>query len=208
MAVGSIPAQLDVPLFFGSVRKGSTEQAMSVALNEWIDHATSGKPKVNHSRPRLDPNSLSHLFAYHQAMNRADNYLTNTLSHPETGQIIAEDVPVMRNMIKQFGLIHRESPLIGVISSRPSLDEKEKGVPPQGIDYEIKSIEGDPIFLQKQECEMLQFADVAAYIIRKYLSGGSYGVELLKALLGPTQADAVIKDPRWMEGWNGGLFNY
>ena len=147
--VANLPLRLRIPIIFGSVEKSQTERNMSETLSAWLSNAVGSLPTLNRSKPRYDANSLAHVIAFHHAINRANYYLREVLSEPDTAEIIAENIEKMKLTLSSLGLVHRERPMLGSMQSRKTLFEIQAGIEPPPITYEIKSIVGNPQFVKK-----------------------------------------------------------
>ena len=156
-----LPFVYDVPIAIGFEFK-----------RDWSEFVDLKIPIIPDTRP-LNSNQLSHLLAFNTCMERADLFLRKYLHGSEIGSVIAEDVPVMRKFISEFGLICRE--LGGKLNMkseylRPERWQVQLGMQPESIDYKINHIVDVPHFVRKGKAPHLQLADACAFAFRHCLS--------------------------------------
>lgn len=156
----------------------------------------------------LGPNKLAHLRAFNTAMERADLFLRKYLKGAEVGTVVAEDLPEMKQVLSNYGLIHREAKVtLESHHLRPDRWQERLGIAPEPVTYQIEHIVDVPHFVKKGKAPLLQLADVCAFAFRHYLSGKAHGADLVLAMLGPNAGSQVINDKVWLSGSSSGLFN-
>ena len=91
-----LPIVHDVPIAVGIEFK-----------RDWSDVVDFNSIKMLDSKP-MNSNKFSHLMAFNTCMEKADLFLRKYLRGAEIGSVIAEDLPEMKRIIGEFGLMHRD----------------------------------------------------------------------------------------------------
>lgn len=187
----AIPLANHIPISVGVMWKGAHEQVLG-----------GNSYKIPFSR-----NKYEHIIAFIHCIERAD-YALRTYFPGEIALAIAEDIPSNKEIFVRAAMIFREKP---TILNHYHLKQKEihkhLGMPPQAIDLRVNSIVDAPNFLEKRKAPLLQLADACAFTLRRCLSRQSHGEELLIAMLGDTQARAILDEKLWYEDSSFGVFN-
>lgn len=119
------------------------------------------------------PPDIKHMFALLMCLKQANDFIQSQFPG-EVATMIAEDVPPIRRHLRKVPSFFTE--MRHQADSLPTLQMNE-----HPFDVMVDSIH----FASKQEAPLLQVADACAFSLRRYFTGGSRGVELKQALLGP-----------------------
>lgn len=192
-----LPFIHDVPISVGIEFKGEVHAELA--------GRAANAPKKSQ---RLTANAWAHLMAFNTAMERADLFLRKYLDGKEIGTVVCEDVDRMREALKKAGLSFRDTHLdSGPDGHRPNRLQRQLGISPDSITYQIDHIIDVPNFVIKGKAPLLQLADACAFSFRHCLSRRPHGDDLVLAMLGPHQGASFIADKVWFEGASSGLFN-
>ena len=176
---------------------------------DWSELIDFDSIKMLDTKP-MNSNKWSHLMAFNTCMEKADLFLRKYLDGTEIGSVIAEDVPEMKRMIGEFGLMHRNPTFHHTLPAnlqRLNQAQAQLGRELEDYTYRIDHIVDVPHFVKKGRAPILQLADVCAFAFRRCLSRKNHGNDLVLALLGPEQGGALIRDPVWFSIAGSGLFN-
>jgi hypothetical protein len=176
---------------------------------DWSDVVDFKNLQIPGSKP-LNNNKFSHLLAFNNCMEKADLFLRKYLNGAEIGTVVAEDLPEMKNILTNFGLMQRGSENTFTLPSsmqRPNRMQELLGKNPEDYTYRIDHIVDVPNFVKKGKAPLLQLADACAFAFRHCLSKKDYGDDLLLAMLGPAEGLSFLNDPVWFSISGSGLFN-
>lgn len=178
--------------------------AMSCKTTKWNEVLPSGALK----QLRMTSDQYYHLLTFANCMERADLFLRKYLGGQESGMIIAEDEPVMKGFLSDYGLIFRDHNIVlEKEACRSQKWQSALGVSPEAVDHRIDCILEVPHFVKKTQSRLIQLADVIAFSFRRCLEKQSHGNDLVCAVLGLSEGTAFINEPAWFDVASKGLFN-
>lgn len=186
----SIPLRYHVPIAVGVVWAGNLP------------------PAVKPEEMNVTAADFEHAIALGFCLERADFFLRNYLNGAEVGTVIAEDVPEKRRFLAAVGMSFREqSQTLEPDMLRPTQVQRLGFAPMEPVTYTIENIIDVPHFVAKSGAPLLQLADVCAFAFRRGLSKQRGGDELLAAMLGPDEANAILTNEAWFSVSTSALCN-
>ncbi|WP_030541649.1 DUF3800 domain-containing protein [Sphingobium sp. DC-2] len=176
-----IPRRLRLPIALGKVRRDSGGQSVidqrniPMKLSEW-----------------------HHFMAFAGCLVRADAYLRDSCGPREVATVIAEDVPTMRQRLREAVTVAKAMrPALPPDPNllRPTQYERATGRTTQQIRWGIERIRDGIHFAEKGDAPFLQIADACAFAFRRFFAQQDGGDELVRSILGYSLAAADWSGP-------------
>jgi hypothetical protein len=168
--VASIPRRFGLPICYSLYRRDS--------MPKEVYESVASKPV------QLAAHEFDHLLAFSTCAASADRYMrTNTLEH-EVATLIAEDVDRMRRYLKtSLNLLRQQTAHLLPEHIRHDVTDITTRKIENGVEIAVSRIIDCVHFAAKRDAPLLQLADAAAFVIRRWVTNGSRGDELMNALL-------------------------
>jgi hypothetical protein len=131
-----------------------------------------------------------HMFAFGLCVAHADRYVVERGRPNEVTTLVAENIPKKEGILRNAFQILKKRPLaVNMQHWTSSITE-----PPSIKHYSISTIRDTPHFVAKQGSPLLWIADACAFGFARYLSGGSFGAELIASVRTPV-LDLCLAEP-------------
>jgi hypothetical protein len=141
---------------------------------------------------RLSQAQWDHYIAFKTCLAVADRNIRNRAGPREIATVVAEDIPEMRQFLKNIPRELREKPItLTKDLVRETVADKEAGYLVQKGDMRVTRIRNSVHFVGKAEDPLVQVADACAYGIRRYFCEQQHGLEFAKAVVGPESMDRL-----------------
>jgi hypothetical protein len=166
----SIPRRFGLPICYSMCRRDS--------MSKEVYESVSSRPL------QLAAHEFDHLLAFSDCAASADKYMrTNTPEH-EVATLIVENVDRMRRYLKtSLDLLRRQTMRLLPEHIRHDVSDITTDKIQTGVEIRVSRIIDCVHFAAKRDAPLLQLADAAAFVIRRWVTNGSRGDELMNALL-------------------------
>jgi hypothetical protein len=164
-----IPRQAGIPICVGAVRRGA-------------------QPRANVD---LTADKQDHALAFVLSMAQADKIIRNRCGI-EMAQVIAEDHPEMKRLLRSAVNVLRFQPLTLPNTSFSSNIPKSQPEP-----YRVERIVDEVHFMDRHGSPFLQIADACAFGLRRYYSDLTYGDSYMDEILGSGKVQPPHGKAKW-----------
>jgi hypothetical protein len=137
------------------------------------------------SKPlQLKPHEFDHLMAFSNCTAAADKYLRTNTPENEVATLIAENVDRMRKVLKvSLDAIRRQAVHLLPEHIRHDVSDITADKIETGAEVKVSRIVDCVHFAEKHDAPLIQLADAAAFVIRRWITKDPLGEELMNALL-------------------------
>lgn len=137
------------------------------------------KPNANN----LSLTEHHHLVAFSLCVAHADRFVVERGRPNEVATLVAENIPERERLLRGAFRLLKKQPLSLTMEHGSSAVAPE---PATVTNFSISRIRDVPHFVAKQESPFLWIADACAFSYTRYLSGGSFGAELIAPIAVPS----------------------
>jgi hypothetical protein len=144
-------------------------------------------PDVNLTELKLRPEQYQHMHAFEACMASADDYIRNFAASNELAAIVAEDIPEMRKRLREATIQLRTGRLMinsAIVTN--ALQGKAVSTQQRPVALQIRRVIDDIHFAPKDGAMILWLADAVAYGLRRHYAELPLGLDLAKAIIGPS----------------------
>jgi hypothetical protein len=171
----SIPRESGLPIAYGLFYRDGT-------LN----------PDVNLTELKMTREQYQHVHAFEACMASADEYVNTFAAQNEVAAIVAEDIPEMRQRLKEATTQLRTGGL--TVNARVTNQVQGTTVSSQRkVAMKIRRVIDDIHFAPKDSALILWLADAVAFGLRRHYAEQYLGVEFAKAIIGPG-FDPIVRE--------------
>jgi hypothetical protein len=166
----SIPRESGLPITYGMFYRDGT-------IN----------PDVNLTELKMTREQYQHVHAFEACMASADDYINTYAAVNEISVIVAEDIPEMRQRLREATIQLRTGGLtIKKALVTRQVQGKTVSTSARPAAMQIRRVVDDIHFSPKVSALILWVADAVAYGLRRYYATLPFGVDFAQAIMGPT----------------------
>jgi hypothetical protein len=138
----------------------------------------------------MTPADYRHMWAFSLCAGEADRYIVQDGGPMEVATLVVENIPERERFLNAAFESIKRQPISLQMDHGSEIVEKEA----VQVNYTICRIRDNPHFVAKRQNSLLWIADACAFAYARWLSGGSYGAELVAPIKVPP-LEAAWKDP-------------